>query len=111
MSAKPVMTRTMKLTEQDQMLPALVGGHARHHGVLHVSPCDRFAAPDDRVVQEHAADDGKDEHDVNEADPADNNRAEVVGVNAVFEVNAGEDELLRDALVALAAGGLRGWRG
>ena len=58
-SANPVMTRMMKLREQNQMLPALVGGHALHHRVLHVAARGGLAAPDDEVVQEHGADDSQ----------------------------------------------------
>ena len=44
-------------TEQNQMLPALIHGHALHEGILHAPARDGLAAPDDGVVQEHGADD------------------------------------------------------
>ncbi len=92
--------------EKNEMLPALVGGHALHHGVLHVSTRGGLAAPDDEVVQEHGADDGEDENDVEDAHPARDDRADVFGMHAVGHVHGCQGELLGSTLVTLAAGGV-----
>ena len=64
LSAKPVMTRRMKLVKQNEVLPALVHRHAHHHGWMRAAPRRQLAAPDDHVVQEHGADDQHDQrHD------------------------------------------------
>ena len=86
------------------MLPALVGGHALHHWVLHMAACGGFAAPDDEVVQEHGADDAEDEDDVNDAHPSRDDGADVFGVDTVGHVHGRQGELLSHALVAFAAG-------
>ena len=94
--------------KQNQVLPALIGRHARHHRVLHSAPRHCLAAPDDRVVQEHRSNHQQDQTNVNQAAPS-APRCEPIsfGWNAILQVHAGQRELLRHALVALAAGGIQ----
>ena len=92
--------------EQDEMLPALVGGHALHHGILHVAARGGLAAPDDEVVHEHGANDAKDEDDVDDPHPARDDGADVFGVDTIGLVYGCQREFLRRSLVALAAGGV-----
>ena len=82
LSAKPVMTRTMKLVSRIEVLPALIHGHALHEGILHAAARHCLAAPDDGVVQEHGADDDEDEGDVDPPHPTDGDGIDVVGAGA-----------------------------
>ena len=88
------------------MLPALVGGHTLHHRVLHSAAGNGLTAPDNEVVQEHGADDPEDKDDVDDAHPACDHRADVFRMDAIGHVNGRKGELLRNALVTLAAGGI-----
>ena len=75
-------------------------------GFMRAAARDGLAAPDDGVVQEHGADDEQDEGDVDPAHPADGDGIDVVGASAVLQMDRRARELLRDAFVALAAGGV-----
>ncbi len=58
-------------------------------------------------MQEHRTDDQQNQDGVNDPHPAHGNGIEVPGVNAVFQMDLGEGELLRHSLVALATGGIK----
>ena len=92
--------------EQDEVLPALIDGHARHEGVHRAAAGDSLGAPDDGVVQEHGADNEQDEGNVNPPDPTDGDGVDVGGARAGLKMDGRARELLRDAFVALAAGGV-----
>ena len=70
LSAKPVMTRMMKLVSRIRCCQRWFSRHAHHEGVLHPPPGHGLAAPDDEVVQEHGADDERISDDVNHPHPA-----------------------------------------
>ena len=57
-------------------------------------------------MKEHGADDEKDEGDVNPPHPTDGDGIDVAGARAGLEMDGRAGELLRDAFVALAAGGV-----
>ena len=88
------------------MLPALVHGHAHHHGGMRAAPRGQLAAPDDQVVQEHGADHEHDQRDIDQAAPsAPTTESMSLACVPSAEVHARQRELLRHAFVALAAGG------
>ena len=87
------------------MLPALVLGHPDHVWILQPVTRRGLASPDDGVMQEHCANDSKDQREIEPPHPADSNRADVFGYTDLH-VHLGESELLRNSLVALAAGNI-----
>ena len=93
-----------KAGQQNQVLPALVYAHARHHGILHRAPRCRLAPPDDRVMQEHRADHDEDQNQIEPSHPAHGNRADVLGMDDHPQMHLGQRKLLRNSLVAFAAG-------
>ena len=91
--------------EQDQVLRALVRGHADDGVRLRAAAGDELGAPENRVVQQHSADDEQNERNVEPAHVADGAGSAVGCLAAVgVDVDLVEGELLGNALVALAAG-------
>ena len=78
LSAKPVITRTMKLVSRIRCCQRWLVRHARHAWDSASRRATGLAPPDDGVVQEHGADHGKNQHQINPSHPAHGNRTDVL---------------------------------
>ena len=66
-----------KAGEQDHVLPPLIAIHAGNHANSRAAPFKCLAAPDDEIVQEHAADHNDDHADVKPTNPTNCNTTHI----------------------------------